>query len=331
MRAVLCAMFMSIGGCTCPPGGASCDGQCVDVGSSIQHCGGCYRRCDGLCEDGWCRETGCRTDADCDDGDTCNGREACDVDTCRRIEPPLECDDGLACTTDDCQASACTHTPDDERCPSGGVCQLDGEAPSGCFVDCALDPCDPIAECGCHRSSACYYGDGSLGCASPGSIGFGDPCESSADCRPRMGCFERSRWPDLVSARRCAAYCQSDADCGPGKCLADGPGALFGSCFRKCDLLDDDDCDDDELGCALSSFAEEDFALCRPLTGTASEGQVCDAHGDCGSALVCVTTSDLAVCRSFCVDDGDCDGAFRQCVQLIDPVVVEGRTLGVCL
>src|SRR5262245_42811189 len=60
----------------------------------------------------------------CNDGDACNGVEVCDppngapVTGCTQ-PPPLDCDDGIACTDDSCSGSACAHAPKNGLCPTG--------------------------------------------------------------------------------------------------------------------------------------------------------------------------------------------------------------------
>jgi hypothetical protein len=71
---------------------------------------------DAPCQEGLaCVEpTPCAIDADCDDGLFCNGVEACDVDLgCVAGKTP-SCDDGLACTADECdeELDVCSFVPD---------------------------------------------------------------------------------------------------------------------------------------------------------------------------------------------------------------------------
>jgi len=56
---------------------------------------------------------------ECDDGDLCNGAEACDLNTGECVSgEPAEIDDRIACTTDACDSATgeVTHEVDDERC-----------------------------------------------------------------------------------------------------------------------------------------------------------------------------------------------------------------------
>ncbi|MFW5875241.1 MAG: hypothetical protein ACOCXM_00760, partial [Myxococcota bacterium] len=117
-------------------------------------------------------EAACTTDADCDDGDPCNGSETCDLiaDECQSGTPPT-CDDGIACTTDGCDSEqGCTHTPDDSVCDDGDACNgaetcdpTEG-CQSGAALDCddgdacTVDSCDPTTGCQ-HDPVDCDDGD----------------------------------------------------------------------------------------------------------------------------------------------------------------------------
>ena len=62
----------------------------------------------------------CTTDADCDDGNACNGAEFCQAGVCFN-RPPLVCNDGDPCTIDGCDpATGCTTMP-------AGGCMLSGQ------------------------------------------------------------------------------------------------------------------------------------------------------------------------------------------------------------
>jgi len=53
----------------------------------------------------------CTTDADCDNGNVCDGLEYCQAGVCFN-RPPLFCDDGDPCTADSCDTSlGCVFTP----------------------------------------------------------------------------------------------------------------------------------------------------------------------------------------------------------------------------
>ena len=73
--------------------------------------------------DGQCAFTATAVAAACDDADACNGAETCDPATGACVDgTPLDCDDLIACTTDDCDAAAgCTNV---DNCPAGEVCDM---------------------------------------------------------------------------------------------------------------------------------------------------------------------------------------------------------------
>ena len=123
------------GGCVTPPG-CEADEDCP---------GG------GICVDGECVPPGgCQSDADCDDDDACT-TDVCDpgvsclhvpIDSCVDGDPctvdscdpeigcvfePLDCEDGDACTINECVDGDCTTVFID--CPEGQVCE-DGECVS---------------------------------------------------------------------------------------------------------------------------------------------------------------------------------------------------------
>jgi len=98
----------------------------------------------------WPTECGpCQTDADCDDGDWCNGNEHCDeYGYCAPVllgAYPL-CDDGLPCTTERCWESACEdycnwngvvyckpiYVRDAPDCDDGLMCTQDRCADNAC-------------------------------------------------------------------------------------------------------------------------------------------------------------------------------------------------------
>jgi subtilisin-like proprotein convertase family protein len=76
---------------------------------------------------------GCTVDADCQDGNLCNGAEVCVAGACAAGKPVV-CDDGLFCTIDSCDTptGTCNHAPN--RCGDGDSCSVDScdEAADAC-------------------------------------------------------------------------------------------------------------------------------------------------------------------------------------------------------
>ena len=94
----------------------------------------------------------CTFDADCDDGDWCNGTDYCDEFGFCDVDPAPVCDDGLVCTYDRCVDSTCVFPPalygdvnDDEVVDLTDIlCVLDGF--TGQFDTCSLQSLD-IGDC----------------------------------------------------------------------------------------------------------------------------------------------------------------------------------------
>jgi subtilisin-like proprotein convertase family protein len=94
----------------------------------------------GTVNGGWCVNfvvSACTTDAECNDGNACNGVETCVASTCTP-GVPVDCNDGLFCTTDTCD-------------PSTGTC---GHGPAACSDgdSCTLDACDEANDLCTHLS-----------------------------------------------------------------------------------------------------------------------------------------------------------------------------------
>lgn len=104
----------------------------------------------GVCEASTCLLTSCDSDADCDDGNLCNGEELCAAGTCE-LGTPLDCDDGDACTVDYCHGAigGCISVLDDNdgdghASASLGVCGDDCDDTRPDVFGGASEPCDGI-------------------------------------------------------------------------------------------------------------------------------------------------------------------------------------------
>ncbi|HNO76859.1 MAG TPA: hypothetical protein PKN33_02270 [Phycisphaerae bacterium] len=60
-------------------------------------------------------DSSCTSNADCDDGDACNGAETCGDGVCV-AGTPMDCDDGDSCTSDSCSNGVCENV--DDQCPA---------------------------------------------------------------------------------------------------------------------------------------------------------------------------------------------------------------------
>jgi len=138
-------------------------------------------------------------DANCDDGQFCNGAETCDpLNDCIAGSVP-NCEDGVGCTTDACDETndLCTHAADDALCNNGlycdGVEQCDptddcepGIVPDcSDTYDCTVDICDEIGDTCVNDATACVCGDNEIGpgedCDPPSSTPGGEICDNLID------------------------------------------------------------------------------------------------------------------------------------------------------
>ena len=133
----------------------------------------------GSIAQGWCLNilvNSCTVDADCNDGNLCNGTETCLAGNCQP-GTSINCDDSDACTTDGCTPATgvCTHAP--VVCNDGNACTVDScVSPTGCTTspvscddanDCTTDTCAPATGCAhaasaggpCNDGNSCTDGD----------------------------------------------------------------------------------------------------------------------------------------------------------------------------
>ncbi len=179
-------------------------GEACDDGNGAS-CDGCSRFCqtepsppcpsDGNeCTADCTPDAGCiyrpRTGEACsDDGDACTSDVCSATAQCRHV--PRTCNDGIECTVDACVPGVgCVATPDDTRCD-------DDEA-------CTADQCDPATGCvhdpepdgtPCSDGSFCTTGDACLGgtCTPQGPplvCDDGNACTID-ECLPAIGCRNR--------------------------------------------------------------------------------------------------------------------------------------------
>jgi cysteine-rich repeat protein len=147
------------------------------------------------CEPGSCRYS-CHNDAECADGNVCNGDETCDTAETHACRPGTNapagtpCEDGAACTRDDqCDGGGrCAGVKDDTLCPGGEVCTPHCfEGPGGCgvppssLVMSCESPVDPASASACTISldsipgqAGCIHCDARFGMVVLDFSDFGD-------------------------------------------------------------------------------------------------------------------------------------------------------------
>ena len=132
-------------------------------------------------------------DADCNNGQYCDGIELCDpFADCVVVSGSVpNCDDGIECTFDSCDEDndTCVNAPDDAYCDNSQYC--DGveicDSEQGCIVMPGSVPdCDDGIEC---TSDSCDEVDD--GCANIPNDDFCDNglfCDGAEFCDPTVGC-----------------------------------------------------------------------------------------------------------------------------------------------
>jgi len=290
---------------------------------------------------------GCTSTADCDNGVACDGMELCSAGTCMP-GTPVACDDGVACTMDQCAepGGVCTFTPNDSLCPSGQTC----DSVDGCEAgapSCTESPCKLVSpQCGCGAGQACTMDpDGNRSCATAGSSSTGSACSAIADCQGGNTCIGLNS-----TVGGCHRFCDTDSDCGgqPGALcilgLEDSTGASLTEtvCTLGCEPAS-------QTGCPAGSWcflgqestgAMRDLSHCSgdPL-GPGTQGAFCATQDDCAPGYLCLdpgtgSNECLHLCRNPSTIsptfNADCPSSFYDCFAL-DPVTALGATTyGVC-
>jgi hypothetical protein len=139
----------------------------------------------------------CNLDADCDDGDACNGLETCGGSgSCEPGTPPV-CSDGNLCTDDSCDSvSGCVYTNNTAACDDGDACTTTDACSSGVCVGGTALTCEDGNVCtddSCDSVSGCVYANNTAACDD------GDACTTTDACwcLCRRNCSDLRRWQCL--------------------------------------------------------------------------------------------------------------------------------------
>ncbi|UJR84061.1 MopE-related protein [Sandaracinus amylolyticus] len=236
--------------------GVPCDLECDDgIVCTVDRCldGACvHQRDDGACGG---------------PGDACVGIRTCDPprsanDSGCVFGAPIECDDGVPCTDDECdpESGTCRFVPDHGACDDG--------------IDCTLDLCDPSRD-----DNGCTHAADDAIC----DDGF---CRSGGRCDPARGCTGGTA-RDCSDTSRCTtdrcdevlAMCvrtvvDADGDgftaqrvlgesCIDGTDCDDARAAVHPGATEVCSNAIDDDCD---------GAPDDGCGGCRPIAGACPSG-----------------------------------------------------------
>lgn len=217
-------------------GSSACPGECIPGDS-----GGLGRIEQG--QPGQCH-CACDTNADCNDGNACDGLETCQNGLCVQGTPPT-CDDGNVCTRDCDPVQGCISQPvedgrscsDDDLCTRNDFCE-DGRCKSGEARDCSdnnsctTDTCVPATGCVrtpltdgsvCTDGNACTQGDACIRGACVGGIPpsceDNNPC-TVGSCDAIKGCVQTNAADGTTCAGTspCTVQDTCKAPCSEGTC-----------------------------------------------------------------------------------------------------------------
>lgn len=232
---------------------------------------------------------------------------------CADLDPPcgctpLDCDDGLTCTIDECDPNGdvCVHTPDDNLCDNGLDC--DG-----------LEFCDPIKDCqpgdpiDCtHLDDQCIIGEcdeSTLECETA-PVGDDEPCDDGLFCTVDEVCMGGSCGDGVERD------CDNGIDCTIDSCDEDADTCVHVPDDSYCQ--NEFFCDGAEV-CDLSLGCQPGDPIdCTPMDSDCNVG-VCDEeldacveeptneNGPCEDGLFCTVGE---ICISGVCEGGverDCD------------------------
>jgi len=291
----------------------------------------------------------CTVDADCDDGEYCNGLETCNTGdgTCQP-GTPVDCNDGFDCTIDFCNETtdSCDNVPDDGFCDNGQFCDGSetcvptdpGSGPDGCLAGtapdctdayaCTDDSCDPAANGGAGacvstpNDSFCDNGqfcDGAETCvpADPGAGVDGCLAGTAPDCTDAYDCTHDSCDPAANGATGACVNTPNDLLCDNGQfcdgaetCVPTDPGAGADGCLAGSDPCPNTNCDEANDVCT-DCLNDEDC----------DDGQFCNGVETCDTGNgVCIPGTAPDCSDAFACTDDSCDpqanGGVGACVNV---------------
>jgi hypothetical protein len=290
---------------------------------------------DSLCADGTtcdpvdgCPPRVCAADGECADGVICNGAELC-TDMACAAGSPIDCNDGIACTSDRCDEAArgdCVHTTrdvDGDRFGDATCPEVGGVPPTDCNDDDPDVNPDGVEVCNglddncdgsCDEVGACCRGEGgacTTACGTTGSRTCSGTCAWDVCVPPAEMCNgvddDCNGAPDDIFACVQGASSACITSCGSAgmrTCQAD---CTWGACVAPAELCNggDDDCD----GTPDNGFACVSGTASPCTTSCGSTGSI-----TCNASTCMPGSCDPPAEGCTGVDD-DCDGMIDETVE----------------
>jgi hypothetical protein len=275
----------------------------------------------------------CLSNADCDDGDVCNGTETCQANRCTPGTPLVcddnnacngvetcdatlgcqagvtpNCDDANVCTTDSCDTTlGCVHVNNTNACDDGSLCTTGDVCAGGVCTGTATNCSNGLV---CDGAEFCDPADGTCKTGTALNCDDGNPCTTDSCSEAGGGC----QHTPVADGTACSDgnLCTTGDSCQAGACqgapvVCTDPDANVCTGVPSCDPADGvckmgaaPICDD---GNACTADTCEPTAGCEhtPLSGTTcSDGNACTSLDTCvlgtcvGTPVVC---TDLNACN----------------------------------
>ena len=239
-------------------------------------------------------QTGCVSDAECDNGEFCDGAETCDLNTGECVDgTPVTCNDAVGCTADSCDEvnDTCLNVPNDAFCNDGEFCN-------------GVETCDPLNDCQAGTAPDC---SDPVSCTIDSCDEVNDVCVNAPDdsiCNDGEFCN---------GVETCDP--QNDCQAGTAPDCSDPVSCTIDSCDEVNDVCvnapDDSICNDGEFCNGVETCdAVND---CQPGTPVVCTGDDCN-NGFCNETLdACdlVPTNEGGMCGddtdNVCTDPDTCD------------------------
>lgn len=220
----------------------------------------------------------CTIDADCDDGNFCNGVETCVIQnntgTCEDGAAP--CPDGETCNEEADRCENCTTNEDcadDDACNGIETC-TDGRCADGTAVDC----------------------DDAVACTDDSCDMLTGECTNADNCPDGQVC--------VAATGECADTCADDAECDDGEFCNGAETCVDGACAAGTDP-----CPDDGAFCNGTESCDEDGDACVSSGNPCMAGETCNEDTDACDVAPCADDAecdDMLFCNGTetCVDGG---------------------------
>lgn len=268
--------------------------------------------------DGWVWGPGgaqppCASDADCDDGDVCDGEETCDPasKTCAHGAWPV-CLTSILCQLEYCDASVgCALEADDlGYCYSNDFCMVNAHCENGACVTQPIecDDGDPCTVDSCNEGNCVYQPLDGVACDDDDACTDHDVCASGYCAGTQITCDDGNMCTDEAScdiALGCI-HTFNDLPCDDGDACTISDTCTLGKCVGEAvDCDDGDPCTIDSCDRAIGCTNKAVLGCVACAAGDSIES--CDDGDACTDDTCGPSGCEHAAIAGCCKVDGDCD------------------------